>query len=529
MRGAGATMFSASITLAVQIIATLALARLLTPTDFGLVAMVTTFSLLLSNFGLNGFTEAILQHERMNHALASNLFWINLAAGALLSIVLAAAGSLLARFYREPAVAPIAVGVSLSIFITSASVIHLALLKRAMRFGGVSINDIVARSVSVAVSIVLGMAGWGYWALVAGTVALALSQTLGVWYLCRWLPGTPRQERGMGSMLRFAMNVYSRFGVNYLARNTDNFLVGWRFGAYSLGFYKRAYDLFALPASQIAAPLANVAVSALSRFKNDAIQYRRHIIGGIALMAFLGLGLGMDLTLTGKDVIRLLLGAKWGEAGRIFTFFGPGIGIMLVYYTQGWIHLSIGRADRWLRWSIFESAFTGLLFVIALPWGPAGIACAWTASFWILLIPGFWYAGKPIGIGVAPFVTAIWRYVVASVLAGGVSAVITRGRMGLISMAGAGGAFTRIVMVSALFSALYLIAVILLNRGYTSLFQLAGLIKEMIPQSLLSKLYPADTVNQNQAPTTRDCADEPYGIPSSSPTLGADNEGADNE
>lgn len=518
VRGAGATVFSAGVTLAVQILATVVLARLLTPKDFGLVAMVTTFSLLLTNFGLNGFTEAVLQREKIDHALASNLFWINLATGALLSIGFAAAGSLLARFYREPAVAHVAVGVSFSIFITSTSVFHLALLKRAMRFGAVSVNDIIARFVSVAVSIILGLTGWGYWALVAGAIALPLSQSLGAWYLCRWVPGVPRRAAGTGSMLRFALNVYSRFGVNYFARNTDNLLIGWRFGSYSLGFYKRAYDLFAMPASQIAAPLANVAVSALSRFKGDAIQYRRHLLGAIALMAFVAMGLGADLTLTGKDVIRLVLGAKWGEAGRIFTFFGPGIGIMLVYYTQSWIHLSAGRADRWLRWSIMESVFTGLLFVIALPWGPAGIAFAWTAAFWIFLIPGFWYAGKPVGIGIAPFVAAIWRYVVASLLAGGVSAVITRGRAGFIAMAGASGALTRIVIVSALFWALYLIAVVLLYRGYSSLLHLAGLLKEMLPQSLLSRLYPADAVNQNQDLTSRDCAEEACGNSVGTPT-----------
>lgn len=123
-------------------------------------------------------------------------------------------------------------------------------------------------------------------------------------------------------------------------------------------------------------------MAALSRFKHDAAQYRRHLIAAVAVTAFFGMGLGLDLSLTGRDIIRVVLGAKWGESGRIFEYFGPGIGIMLVYYTQGWIHLSVGCADRWLRWSLFESLFTCLLFVLALPWGPRGIACAWTASFW---------------------------------------------------------------------------------------------------------------------------------------------------
>lgn len=138
VRGAGATMLSQAGGLAVQIIATAYLARLLVPADFGLVTMVTTFSLLLANFGTNGFTEAVLNCDELDSSLASNLFWINLGAGLLLTIGFAAAGSLLARFYGEPRVAQVAVVVSLTILITSASVLHLALLMRAMRFSQVS-------------------------------------------------------------------------------------------------------------------------------------------------------------------------------------------------------------------------------------------------------------------------------------------------------------------------------------------------------------------------------------------------------
>ena len=98
-------MLSSGLGLALQIIATVVLSRLLLPKDFGLVAMVTSFSLLLMNFGLNGFTEAVIQWEDLDHSLASNLFWISLGMGLLLTIGFAAAGSLLARFYGDPLVA----------------------------------------------------------------------------------------------------------------------------------------------------------------------------------------------------------------------------------------------------------------------------------------------------------------------------------------------------------------------------------------------------------------------------------------
>ena len=103
VRGAGITVLSGGLVQAIQIIATVVLARLLTPADFGLVAMVTTFSILFSNFGFNGFTEAVLQREEIDHLLISNLFWINLGTGLLLTIGFAAAGPLVALFYQQPA------------------------------------------------------------------------------------------------------------------------------------------------------------------------------------------------------------------------------------------------------------------------------------------------------------------------------------------------------------------------------------------------------------------------------------------
>lgn len=481
IRGAGVTVASSGLGLAIQIIATVVLARLLAPADFGLVAMVSTFSLLLTNCGLNGFTEAIIQREEMNHTLASDIFWISVGVGLFLTLGFAAAGSLLVRFYHNSLVEPVAVGMSIAIFITSSSVVHLALLKRALLFSRLSANDICSRAASVSVSILLGWAGYGYWALVGGTVAQALTQSIGAWILCRWIPGRPRRATGLVSMVWFALNVYAHFTINYFGRNTDNLLVGWRFGAQTFGFYKKAYDLFALSAGQLTAPLTNVAVAALSRFRTNCIRYKQLLLRAIAVAAFVGMGVGADLTLVGKDVIRVLLGPGWAPAGRLFTFFGPGIGIMVLYHTHGWIHLSIGKADRWFRWGILEYAVTALLFVVGLHWGPEGVAVAWTASFWILTIPALWYAGKPIQLGITPVIAAVWKYVVASSLAAGASAVLMRSLPSLVVVSGIRAALTRIVITSLVFLTLYLSSVILLYRGLAPLRLVARLLREMTP------------------------------------------------
>lgn len=479
-RGAGVTVFSGGLTAAVQVMAILVLARLLTPTDFGLVAMVSTFSLLLVNFGWNGFTEAVLQRQVINRSLMSNLFWINIGVGLFLTIAFAASGSVMAWFYGDPRVSRVAIAMSPTILITTMSVQHLALLKRAMHFSAVSANDFVARSVSIAVSIALAWVGWGYWALVAGSIAQSVSVCTGAWSLCRWIPGRPSRAPGTADMVRFAVSTYGRFIANYSTWNLDNLLVGWRFGAVSLGFYKKAYDLFSMSASQLVAPLTSVAVSALSRLDRDSAQYRRYVLSALGVTAFVGMGVGANLTLIGQDLIRFLLGPQWAESGRIFMFFGPGIGVMLLYYTHGWIHLSIGRPDRWLRWGLVEFSVTATLLLIGLRWGPVGIAAAWTMSFWILTPPSFWYAGRPIHLDVGPVVGVVWRYVVASLLAACGVIVVERIVPSLDLASGTALIAMHIVAVSLLFGMFYVGAVVVLHRGCAPLHQVAGLLRSMV-------------------------------------------------
>ncbi len=492
VRGAGVTVFAQGVVFGTQLVSTVVLARLLMPSDFGLVAMVTTFSLVLMGFGPNGYAEAVMQREEMNHPLASNLFWITSGAGLCLAIVFAAAGPLLAKFYGVRQVAAVAAVVSLTILLNSVSVVHIALLKRALRFSVTSAIDVISAVASVVVAIALALTGWGFWALVAALIVRPLVQSIGAWCTCRWIPSLPRRVAGTATVVRFALNIYGRFSFNYTTRNTDNLLVGWRFGSASLGFYKKAYDLFLLPANQLLIPVSDVVLSTLSRLEKGSAEYRRYFLNGLSILAFVGLGGGTILTIAGRDLIRLLLGPKWGEAGYIFTFFGPGIGIMLIYFTSGLIHVSIGRADRWLRWVILEFAVTVLLFLLGLRWGPVGIASAWSLSFWILFIPAFMYAGKPIRFGVTPIVATVWKYLVASLLAGATTGIVIRLIPALVGAPGALGALARIVTTFFLFTVLYLGAVILLHGGPEPLYKFAGLLPDVVPWMKSRKNDPKD-------------------------------------
>lgn len=492
VRGVGATLASGGVGVGIQIVSAAVLARLLAPNDFGLVTMVTTFSLLFVNFGLNGLTEAIIHREDINHKLASNLFWINVSGSTLLAVGFAGSGSLLARLFKDPRVAEVTAWMSLTIFLTGLSVIHLALLKRMMRFSLVSANDMFGRAFSVAVAIVLAWIGWGYWALVAGAIALTTSTCVGGWILCRWTPGLPRRAPGTGAMVRYAAHTYGRFSTGYFTNNLDNFLVGWKLGPAQLGFYKKAYDLFGLPYNQLSTGLTVVAVSALSRLQRDMVQYKRYLLSALGVMALVGMGISGDLVLVGRDVIRVLLGPRWGESGRLFTLFAPGIGFMLIYGIHVWIHLSLGNANRWLRWGIVDLVVTTLFLLGGLHWGSAGIAVAWVASYYVITLPAIWYAGKPIQLGILPVIAVVWKYIAASLVAAGAASLLVREMPAFEAAPDTLWAGVRLVAVSLLFLVLYLAGVIALHRGLAPLRQTVGLLREMAFRG--KRLKPAPVV-----------------------------------
>ncbi|MGA9789118.1 MAG: lipopolysaccharide biosynthesis protein [Terriglobales bacterium] len=482
VRGAGAAIAGSTSNFVLGVGSVVILARLLTPSDFGVVTMVTTFSLLLRSFGLNGFTELIMQREEITESLASNLFWINLGIGAILTLAFASSGSLLALFYHNSAVVPVTQGMSLTIGISSLGYIHMGLLQRAMHFRSTAIINFAGQVFQVIVSIGLALAGLHYWALVWGSVTQSVVAAVGALLVCQWIPSRPGRTSGTGSGLKFAANVYSHFAFSYLTRNTDNLLVGWRFGAGALGFYKRAYDLFVLPETQLLAPLSAVVVSTLSRVNRDREQFQRYFLRTISVLALVGMGIGADFALVGQDIIRFLFGPGWEEAGRIFALFGPGIGVMLLYNTHGWIHLSICRPERWLRWGLMEFVCTVTLFLLALRWGPSGIALAWTISYFLLMFPGFWYAGKPIRLGIGSVLAVIWKFFAASVGAGFGTVLIIRATPHLATALAASGALVRMVSVSLVFFALYLGGVVALHQGFRPLNETAGLIRDFLPE-----------------------------------------------
>ena len=418
LRGASITVFARACVVAIHTIGTIILARLLNPSDFGLITMVLTFSLLLGNFGPNGLTEAIIQAKEINHKQLSTLFWVNTGINTLLALLLVAVAPVIVWFYKEPRLTSIIIAIAAANLVGALSVEHLALLKRQMEFYSISANEVTAAIGSVALPIILAKLEWGYWALAAKWVIYPLMITAGAWILCGWRPGPPARRAGVGPMLRYAFNAYGNFIVSYLRRNVDKMFLGHSYGSQPLGCYDRAYHLSSMLPTQIIGPLSAVAVSTFSRISDDSEKYRHSYIKVISSLAFVGMPLSAALVLVSNDLVLLLLGPQWKEAGIIFFAFGLSMGVTMIYRTHNWLHLSLGTTDRWFRWSIVEFVVTALCLLIGLQYGPLGVAVGFSLSFYILIGPALWYGGKPVNLKLSSVLSGVWRYCLSALSSG---------------------------------------------------------------------------------------------------------------
>ncbi|MGQ9682307.1 MAG: lipopolysaccharide biosynthesis protein [Anaerolineae bacterium] len=400
--------------------ATALMARLLLPSDYGLVAMVTAVTGFLAIIKEMGLSLAVVQRQHITQEQVSTLFWVNVVAGLLLTALVGALAPLVGWFYREQRLVWLTVAVGLDFAIAGLAVQHRALLKRQMRFGALAKVDLLALCVQVGAGIGLALAGWGYWALVGGTLAGSLAVTALLWAVCLWRPVLPQKGSGVRSLLAFGSHLVGFDSVNYFARNLDNVLIGRVWGDEQLGLYAKAYSLLLLPIATINAPVAAVIVPALSRLQDKPDEHSRLYLQVVAALAFVTMPIAMLMIVTAEDLIWVVLGPRWAEASTIFRYLGLSALVQPIYHTQSWVHTSLGRSKRLLRWGLIGSAAIVTSFLVGLPFGARGVALAYAVAILVITWPCLWYAFRNTRITMAKLLAAVSLPLAASVLAAGI-------------------------------------------------------------------------------------------------------------
>src|SRR3984893_7249174 len=330
-----------------QIVAAIVLARLLTPEDFGLVAIVTvltSFAPLLIDFGLG---DATTQRSKITRNQVSSLFWLSSGIGLVIAVVVAACSPLIAWIYREPRLDTIAFYSAISFVLWGISNQHLALLRRTMQFARIAKIQILSTLVGIAVAILVAFCGYGYWALVLRPIANSLCVAFGALLACRWRPGFPVFDNEVKSMVRFGLHVVG-FSVTYtLAKAVDRIALGLFYRPDQVGYYQNAITLYDNSIFSALVQMHTVGSAALSKLQSNPAALRKKYEAALSALAFFVMPLAAILSVTAEDLTVILLGEKWRGAGLLLRIIALRGIYQVVEGSQGWLHLSVGRADRW--------------------------------------------------------------------------------------------------------------------------------------------------------------------------------------
>jgi PST family polysaccharide transporter len=371
------------------------LARILTPQDYGLIAMVMVVTGFVSLFNDLGLSMATVQREEVDQEQISSLFWINVAVGIAVFLIICCLAKGVAWFYTEPRLTWVTVGLAVGFLFSGFTVQHQAILQRQMRFASLLIIDIASFLTGAGVGIVCALMGFKYWALVIMYGAIAFSRLVYTFVLCPWIPALNMGLNKVRSMLNFGLNLTGFNFVNYFARNTDNLLIGKLFGPRSLGLYSKAYGLLLLPLMQINAPISSVAIPALSRLNGSPDVYRRYYLGMLKKIALITMPGVVFMIATSDWLILLILGPQWVEASKIFAVLGIVGLVQPIANTTGWLFISQDRTKAQFRWGIIGSTISIISFVIGLKWGAFGVAASYSIVGLLVTTPVlFWFVGR---------------------------------------------------------------------------------------------------------------------------------------
>jgi len=398
----------------IHLASTAVLARLLTPADYGLLAMTATLTALFQVFSDMGLTWATVQRRELTVGQISSLFWINAAVGLGLWLLCIASGPLLAWFYAEPRLSSIAALSGASFLLGGIGAQPAALLRRDLNFRAIALAEASRTLVQAVVAVLLAMAGWRYWSLV---VAGLLAEVVRVSVLFRasgFRPRRPALADDTVSLITFGGWMTATGLTSYASQTFDKVLVGKFWGADQLGYYSRAWFLMQLPAALASSAIAEVMTPALCAVQADRDRLGAAYRKGLQANCLVGAPVAGGLVAAGGEFVRLVYGPRWSPVTPILRWLAVASLFSHLYSSVGWLFLSVGKVRERFCFFLAKTLFTlGACWSVAKH-GPVALAAVMATVTILITPPALWLAHRSARLPVGPTWRAVRRPMLAT-------------------------------------------------------------------------------------------------------------------
>lgn len=392
-----------------QLIVTAVLSRLVTPEEYGLMAIVTVFTAFFIMFTDMGLGVAIVQFRDLTERDFGSLFAVSSFFGAILSTLFCIASIPISLFYGSGELIGLCCAAAPSLLFSCMNMVPNGLMLREKRFAGIGIRLVASNVVSGAIAIALAFFGWGAYALVAQTVLSTL-------FVLLWnLSARHVHEINLhfGKVLRkvfsYSANQFGFSFLNYFARNLDRLVIGRVLGSQQLAFYDRAYKLTTYPMNSLSSVVASVIQPFMAEHQDE-----KDVLGACwwrvtRLLSLVGAPITAILVGCSKEVTLLFYGGQWGEAVPLLQVLSISVYFQMIGNPSGAFYQSAGRTDRMFQAGIINTLLTvgGLVGGLALG-GLQGAAFGISLSYCLHMVTMYYYLLKGIlGISAGELVSFI--------------------------------------------------------------------------------------------------------------------------
>jgi O-antigen/teichoic acid export membrane protein len=407
LRGVGWKFASQIVLQCSRIVMAVVLARLLSPHDYGLAAMVLVISSLVLVFSDLALGTALVQRRTLTERDRSTVFWTGAAAGLVFTLGGIALSPLVAGFYGEPKVEVLFAAFSLSFLVTSLGTTQKALLTREMNFRSLELRLIAGSVAGGVVGIAAAAQGYGAWAIIAQQLTVAVCSTALLWLVTPWRPRLVFSLASLRDLGGLSANVFGTRVLFVLQENGGSILIGRFLGAAALGAFTVASTVILTPLSRIAVPIGEVIFPALSRMQDDlermaSAWFRTtRLIGAVAIPSTLG------LIVVAPDFVTVVLGERWNAAVPIIRILA-GVGLLQALNTlNSAILVAADRTGTLLRYSLFFFAAQLGAIALGLHWGIVGVATCYALASLAVEPLYVWLSARAVGTTMRGFAGSI--------------------------------------------------------------------------------------------------------------------------
>jgi len=363
------------------------LSRLLTPADFGVIAMVVVISAFLSIFAEAGLSTAIVQKRELDDDALSSLFWFGIGLGVLTAAALAAAAPLVSLLFGEPRLTPIVRAMAIGFLFVALGRVPTGLLERGFRFREIALCDLVSSVSTGLVGIAAAIAGAGYWALVLQSLAGSLFGALLRLYVSRFQPRRVLRFDKVRAVWGYSGGVTAFAAINYWARNLDKALIGRFLGPAQLGYYGRAYALMLYPLETINGILNPTLHPILSELQSEPQRMARAYLSIAKLVASIAIPAMTVMGVLAPELVRTIWGPQWDPSVGVFAILCIVGTVQPVGATFGSVFLASNRTKLLALSGLVNSVVVMAGMAAGLPWGIEGVAVGYSIGYGLIFFP----------------------------------------------------------------------------------------------------------------------------------------------